>query len=61
MLIRIKVKLPSGASEAENGAVEGRGLLTIEAWKLKMEPWRVCRPVIANSHHFDEEQDTDPH
>jgi hypothetical protein len=19
-----------------------------------MEPWRVCRPVIANSHHFDE-------
>ncbi len=24
-----------------------------------MEPWRVCRPVIADSHHFDEEQDPD--
>jgi hypothetical protein len=23
---------------------------------LEMEPWRVCRPVVADSHHFDEEQ-----
>jgi hypothetical protein len=28
---------------------------------LKMEPWRVCRPAIAASHHFDVEQDPDPH
>jgi hypothetical protein len=28
-----------------------------------MEPWRLCRPVVADSHHFDEEQDPDldPH
>jgi hypothetical protein len=52
MLIRIKVKL----QESQNGAVEGRVLLTMEAWRLKMEPWRVCRQVIA---HFDEEQDPD--
>jgi hypothetical protein len=32
----------------------------MEAWGLKMEPWRTCRPVIADSHHFDEEQNTDP-
>jgi hypothetical protein len=34
--------------------------LTMEAWRLKMEPWRVSRPTVAYSHHFDEEQDTDP-
>ncbi len=28
----------------------------IEAWRLKIEPWRV-----AGSHQFDEEQDPDPH
>ncbi len=26
-----------------------------------MEKWRVCRPVVTDSHHFDEEQDPDPH
>jgi hypothetical protein len=25
-----------------------------------MEPWRLCRPVVADSHHFDEEQDPNP-
>jgi hypothetical protein len=27
------------------------------------EPWSVCRPTVADSHHFDEEQDPhpDPH
>jgi hypothetical protein len=25
-----------------------------------MEPWRDFRPVVADSHHFDEEQDLDP-
>jgi hypothetical protein len=39
----------------------GPWTLTVEAWRLKMEPWRVCRPVVADSHHFDEEQDPDPH
>jgi hypothetical protein len=27
---------------------------------LKMEYWRVCRPVVADTHHFDEEKDPDP-
>ncbi len=26
-----------------------------------MKPRRVCRPVVADSHHFHEEQDPDPH
>jgi hypothetical protein len=26
----------------------------------KINLWRVCIPVIADSHHFDEEQDPDP-
>jgi hypothetical protein len=26
-----------------------------------MEPWRVCRPVVADSHHSVEEQDPDLH
>jgi hypothetical protein len=34
--------------------------ITMEAWRLKMEMWRVCRPMVADSHHFDEEQDADP-
>jgi hypothetical protein len=25
-----------------------------------METWRVYKPVVADSHHFDEEQDQDP-
>ncbi len=33
----------------------------MEAWRLKMEPWRVCWPVVEDSQHFDEEQDPDPH
>jgi hypothetical protein len=26
-----------------------------------MEPWMVCRPMVADLHHFDEEQDPGPH
>jgi hypothetical protein len=26
-----------------------------------MEQWRVCRPVVADWRHFDEEQDPDRH
>jgi hypothetical protein len=35
----------------------------MEAWRLKIEPSRVYRPVVADSHHFDKEQypDPDPH
>jgi hypothetical protein len=27
----------------------------------KTEPWRFCRTVVVNSHHFDEEQDPYPY
>jgi hypothetical protein len=35
--------------------------LLMEAWRVKMMPWRVYRPVVADSHNFDEQQDPDPH
>jgi hypothetical protein len=37
-------------------------MLTMEAWRLKIGP---CSPMVADSHHFPEEQeqeqDPDPH
>jgi hypothetical protein len=33
----------------------------MEAWRLIMEAERVCRLVVTDSHHLDEEQDSDPH
>jgi hypothetical protein len=38
----------------------GPSTLTLEAWRLEMEPLRVYRPVIAGLHHSDEAQDPDP-
>jgi hypothetical protein len=29
--------------------------------EAQMVLWRVWRPEVADSHHFDEEQDLDPH
>jgi hypothetical protein len=31
----------------------------VEAWRLKIEPWRFYRLVVAGSHHFEEELDPD--
>ncbi len=31
--------------------------LTVKAWRLKMETWRVYKPVVAVSYHYDEDQD----
>jgi hypothetical protein len=46
---------PWRAVDAPNGGSKlGRG-------GSKMEAWRFCRPVAADSHHLDEEQDQDPH
>jgi hypothetical protein len=33
--------------------------LTKKAWRPEMKPGRDYRPVVADSHHFDEEQDPD--
>jgi hypothetical protein len=46
MLIRIKVKIQK---------------LAMKACRLTMEPWRVYSLDVADSHHFHEEQDPDPH
>ncbi len=37
----------------------GPWTLTVESWRLKLEPWRVCKPMVADSHHF-EMQYSDP-
>jgi hypothetical protein len=52
----------SEALEAQNIVMDGGPwTLTMEAWRLrKMEPWRVHRPLVADSRHFDEEQYPDP-
>ncbi len=34
------------AVDAHNGGLEAQ-----------MEPWRVCIPVVADSHHFEEDPD----
>jgi hypothetical protein len=47
----------SEALEAQNRSVYG---LTMVAWRLKIEPWRVYRTELTDSHHFDEEQDPNP-
>jgi len=36
----------------------------MEPWRAvnaqKLEAWRVCRPVVADFNHLDEEQDPNP-
>ncbi len=58
--IRIKVK----KIRSIRGSKWSRGepwSLKMEAWRFKMEAWSVCRAVVADSHHLDEEQDPDAH
>ncbi len=31
-------------------------MLIKKAWRLKMRPWRFCRPEVADSHHVNEGQ-----
>ena len=38
-----------GGSEWSLG---GPCTLTMEAWMLRIDPWRVCRPEAEDSHHF---------
>ncbi len=64
--------MTSKAAEAYNGPMEnGPGAVEAHsgAMRLTKEPGKVCRPVVADSYHFDEEpdpdqtkkQDADPH
>jgi hypothetical protein len=52
----LKSKLRNCMEDTQNGAMEGNGR---SQWTLKMEPQRVSRPVVADSHHFDGEPDQD--
>ncbi len=38
----------------ENGAVR------LKMWSSGVMDWTVCRPVVKDSHHYDEELDLDP-
>ncbi len=42
----------SGAVDAQNGAIKGRGR---SQWWLKMKPWRVCGSVVLDLHNFVQE------
>jgi hypothetical protein len=58
-LIRIRVKSWIRIRmKSRNGAVEDRGR---SQCRLKRVSRGVFRPVVADPHHFDEEQDPDPH
>jgi hypothetical protein len=49
-----------GSKWSLGGSVRVPWALIMDAWRLKMEPWRVCRPEIADSNLCDEEQEPDP-
>jgi hypothetical protein len=49
-LYRLEVESSWRAVDAHNGGMEAEN-----------EPWRVCRSVVADSCHLNEEQDTDSH
>ncbi len=51
----------SGALEAQNGAVEGRGRSQWRPRGSKGSPGGSVDPVVADAHNFEEEQDPDLH
>jgi len=51
----------SQSSETEEAQYGGSWSLATEAWRLKIEPWRVCRPIVVYLHRFNEEQDPGLH
>ncbi len=63
-LIRIRIKIKNQKLQRLKTEPWWRPwTLTMEAWRLKMEPRRVYKLVVADSHHFGGKQDldTDPH
>jgi hypothetical protein len=65
---RVRIKTGSGRKKVEIQELWGLKMdpwravdasSTVESRRIKME--RVPRPVVADSHHFDEKQDQDPH
>jgi hypothetical protein len=58
--IRIRTKVKIRSFKGSKLRLGGPWTHTVEAWRLKMEPWKFFSPVVAGSHHFDEKQDPDP-
>jgi hypothetical protein len=58
--IRISIKVKTQELQRIKMKLWRALVLTMDAWRLRMEPWRVCRPVAADSHSMDEEQVPDP-
>jgi hypothetical protein len=54
--IRVKVKTQK-LCRLKNGTMEGRER---SQWGLKMGPYRFCRLMDADLHHFDEDRNLDP-
>ncbi len=64
--------VPGSASKSKGGSESGSKYMSCRGatwshgglWKykmrLKMEPWKVCIQVVADSHNIDEEQDPEP-
>jgi hypothetical protein len=46
--------------KAQTRTMEDSGHSQMEAWRLKIESWRVCMPVVSDLHNFIDEQSTDP-
>jgi hypothetical protein len=57
--IRIRIKVNAGAVKAQNGARESLNPLRPTTTFFDMEPRRVCQQIVADLHHFDEEQNPD--
>jgi hypothetical protein len=55
---KLDLDLDPDPHQSQKEDPNGQWTLTIEASRLKMEPWEVCRPV--DSHYSDEKQDPDP-
>jgi hypothetical protein len=51
--IRICIKVKIQELKRLKWSLGGPWTHTIEMWRLKMEPRRFCRPVVADSHYFD--------
>ncbi len=52
--IRICIKVTMQSFRGSKWSRGGQWTLRMEAWRFKMEPWKVCRPEVAELHQFDE-------
>ncbi len=55
----MKIKFQDRIFKDSKWSHGGPRTLTIEAWRLHTP--EICIPVVADSHHVDEERDPDPH